>query len=195
MTCNNRMKALIQKNKFKHRLGPSGYKVAIPLWRKNEQELREARIPDPLEGCMLCMRNWIWGPSHIDNNGQLITSNSDITRVIENAKDLITKEEIGEFKPQRQKDQLSTALETEEHRGCTRTISLIASWKEGFMEDIHMYKKHGRHDIDAESANNEEQFVTQFFNVMRKHPDIIISQVSVPQINLDISTASLRAVL
>jgi hypothetical protein len=195
MTCNNRMKELIQKNKFKHRLGPSGYKVAIPLWRKNEQELREARIPDPLEGCMMCMRNWIWGPSHIDNNGQLITSNSDITRVIENAKDLITKEEIGEFKPQRQKDQLSTALETEEHRGCTRTISLIASWKEGFMEDIHMYKKHGRHDIDAESANNEEQFVTQFFNVMRKHPDIIISQVSVPQINLDISTASLRAVL
>jgi hypothetical protein len=43
-----------------------------------------------------------------------------------------------------------------------------------------MYKKHGRHDINAESANNEEQFVTQFFNFMRKHSDIIISQVSVP---------------
>jgi hypothetical protein len=52
-----------------------------------------------------------------------------------------------------------------------------------------MYKKHGRHDIDAESANNEKQFVTQFFNFMRKHPDIVISQVSVPQINLDIGTA------
>jgi hypothetical protein len=62
------------------------------------------------------------------------------------------------------------------------------------MEDIHMYKKHGRHDIDAESVNNEEQFVTQFFNFMRKHPDIIISQVFVPQINLDIITALLRAV-
>jgi hypothetical protein len=62
------------------------------------------------------------------------------------------------------------------------------------MEDIHMYKKHGRHNIDAESVNNEEQFVTQFFNFMRKHPNIIISQVFVPQINLDIITASLRAV-
>jgi hypothetical protein len=31
-----------------------------------------------------------------------------------------------------------------------------------------MYKKHGRHNIDAESANNEEQFATQFFNFMRK---------------------------
>jgi hypothetical protein len=35
--------------------------------------------------------------------------------VIENAKDPVTKEKTGEFKPHRQKDQLSTALETEEH--------------------------------------------------------------------------------
>jgi hypothetical protein len=55
----------------------------------------------------------------MDDNEQLVTSNSDITRVIENAKDLVTKEKIGEFKPQRQKDQLSIALETEELRGRT----------------------------------------------------------------------------
>jgi hypothetical protein len=65
------------------------------------------------------MRNWIWDRSRIDGNGQLVTSNSDITRLIENAKDLITKEKISEFKPQRQKDQLSAALETKEHRGRT----------------------------------------------------------------------------
>jgi hypothetical protein len=62
----------------------------------------------------------------------------------------------------------------------------MASWKEGFTEDIHMYKKHGRQDI---ATNNEEQFATQFYNFMRKHLDIVISQVSIPQINLDISTA------
>jgi hypothetical protein len=55
----------------------------------------------------------------IDDNGQLITSNSDITRVIENAKDLVTKEKIDEFKLQCQKDQLSATIETEEHRGRT----------------------------------------------------------------------------
>jgi hypothetical protein len=43
-----------------------------------------------------------------------------------------------------------------------------------------MYKKCGRHDIDVESTNNEEQFTTRFFNFMRKHRDIVISQVSVP---------------
>jgi hypothetical protein len=101
MACSNRMKELIQKNKFKHRLGPGGYKAAIPLWTKKEQELREARIQDPLEGCTLHTRNYIRGQSHIDDNRQLITSNSDITRVIENAKDRVTKEKIGEFKPQR----------------------------------------------------------------------------------------------
>jgi hypothetical protein len=51
-----------------------------------------------------------------------------------------------------------------------------------------MYKKRGRHDIDVEFANNEEQFPTQFFNFMRKHLDIVIRHVYVPQINLDIGT-------
>jgi hypothetical protein len=60
MAHSSRMKEQIQKNKFKHRLGPGGYKAAIPLWTKKEHELREVRIPDPLEGCMLRMRNWIW---------------------------------------------------------------------------------------------------------------------------------------
>jgi hypothetical protein len=50
-----------------------------------------------------------------------------------------------------------------------------------------MYKKHGRHDTNVESTkNDEEQFATPFFNFMRKHLDIVINQVSVPQINLDI---------
>jgi hypothetical protein len=52
-----------------------------------------------------------------------------------------------------------------------------------------MYKKRGRHDKDAESTNNnEEPFATQFFNFMRKHSYIVISHVSVPQVNLNIGT-------
>jgi hypothetical protein len=67
MARNNRMKELIWKNKFKHRLGPGGYEAAIPLRTKKEQELREAGISDPLEGCTLRMRNGIRGQSHIDD--------------------------------------------------------------------------------------------------------------------------------
>jgi hypothetical protein len=43
-----------------------------------------------------------------------------------------------------------------------------------------MYKKRGRHDIEAKSANNKEQFASQFFNFLRKHPRLIISQVPIP---------------
>jgi hypothetical protein len=180
---NNRMKELIRKNKFNHRLGPGGYKAAISLWTKKEHELREDRIPDPLEGCTLLTKNWIRGQSCIDDNRQLVTSNSDITRVIENVKDLITKEKTGKFKPQYQKDQLNTTIKIKEHRCHTRAIPSITSWKEGFTEDIHMYKKRKRHDINTKFSNNEEQFTTQLFDFMRKHPIIVISQMSIPQIN------------
>jgi hypothetical protein len=103
------MKELIRKNKFKHKIGLGGYKAAIPLWTNKEHELRETGIPDPLEDCMLRTKNWTWGRSRLDNSGQLVTSNSDITRVIENVKNLVTKEKAGKFKPQRQKDQISAA--------------------------------------------------------------------------------------
>jgi hypothetical protein len=42
------MKELITKNKFRHKLGPGGYKAAMPIWTKRKQELCEARIPYPL---------------------------------------------------------------------------------------------------------------------------------------------------
>jgi hypothetical protein len=53
----NKMKELKVKKKFRHKLGPRGYKGAIPKWTKKEQELRDAGIPDPLEGYTVCTRN------------------------------------------------------------------------------------------------------------------------------------------
>jgi hypothetical protein len=55
----NKMKELNVKNKFRHKLGPRGYKAAMPKWVKKEQELHNARIPDPLEGFTVHTRNWI----------------------------------------------------------------------------------------------------------------------------------------
>jgi hypothetical protein len=33
----NKMKELNTKNKFRHKLGPRGYKAAMPKWAKKEQ--------------------------------------------------------------------------------------------------------------------------------------------------------------
>jgi hypothetical protein len=65
----NKMKELNMKNKFRHKLGPRGYKAAMPKWAKKEQELYDAGIPDPFEGCTVRTKNWIRGHSHIDDSG------------------------------------------------------------------------------------------------------------------------------
>jgi hypothetical protein len=85
------MKELNVKNKFRHKLGPGGYKATMPKWAKKEQEICDAGIPDPLEGCTVRTRNWIQGHSHTDDSGRLITSSSEVTSVVEKAKTLTTK--------------------------------------------------------------------------------------------------------
>jgi hypothetical protein len=67
--------------------------------------------------------------------------------MIEKAKTLTAKEKTGEFKSQWERDQLSVALENEEHRGRTQAISSIASWKEGFADESHLYKKRKTQEI------------------------------------------------
>jgi hypothetical protein len=136
------MKELNAKNKFRHKLGPRGYKAAMPKRKKKEHELHEAGIPDPLEGCTVRTRNWIWGHSHTYASIRFITSSSEVISVVGKAKTLAMKEKTGELKSQRERDQHSVALKNEEYHGRTRAISSIASWKEGFKDESHMYKKH-----------------------------------------------------
>jgi hypothetical protein len=62
-------------------------------------------------------------------------------------------------------------------------MSSIISWKEGFTDEIHMYKKRKTHEI---VHNVEETFAQQFFNFMRKNPQYII-QMHIPEINLHLS--------
>jgi hypothetical protein len=149
------MKELNTKNTFGHKLGLGGYKAAMPKWTKKEQELRDAGIPDPLEGCTVRTRNWIRGHSHTDDGGRLITSSSEVTRVVEKAKTLVAKEKTDKFKSQRERDQLSASLENKEHHGRTRVVSSIASWKEGFADESHLYKKCKTQEI---AHNVEETF-------------------------------------
>jgi hypothetical protein len=86
------------KNKFRYKLGPRGYKTAMPKCTKKKQELYEAVIPNPLEGCTVCTRNWIRGCSHTDDSGRLIISSSEVTNVVEKGKTLAAKEKTDEFK-------------------------------------------------------------------------------------------------
>jgi hypothetical protein len=102
--------------------------------------------------------------------------------MVEKAKTLTVKEKTEKFKSQWERDQLSVALENEEHRDRTQAISSTASWKEMFADEIHMYKKRKTHEI---AHNPEEIFAQQFFNFMRKNPQYIV-QMPILEINLDL---------
>jgi hypothetical protein len=92
------------------------------------------------------------GRSRTDDSWQLVTSSFEVTSVIEKPKTLSTKEKTSEFKSQWERDELSAALKNKEHCGRKWSIYSIASWKEGFVDESHMYKKCRTH----ESAHNDE---------------------------------------
>jgi hypothetical protein len=83
------------------------------------------------------------------------------------------------------RDQLSAALENKEHRGRTRAISSITSWKEGFADESHLYKKRKTQEI---AHNAEETFAQQFFNFMRQNPQYVVHMPS-PEINLNLGAS------
>ncbi|RLN38856.1 transposon protein, putative, CACTA, En/Spm sub-class [Panicum miliaceum] len=84
-----------------------------------EERLRLARIPNPLEGCSEQTKSWLLGRSKSTDDGQLIPKSSGVEEVLQKAKELAKKEEEGTFIPIGNKDQLTLALGTDEHRGRT----------------------------------------------------------------------------
>ena len=124
-------KSLSKKNIFRPNLGPGGYKAKLLKWRQMEERLRLAGIPNPLEGCSERTKTWLLGRSKSTDDGQLIPKSSGVKEVLQRAKELARKEKEGTFIPVGNKDQLSVALGTHEHRGCTRGVSSLAKANEG----------------------------------------------------------------
>jgi hypothetical protein len=63
-----------------------------------------------------------------------------VSKILKYAED----REKSSFKPSRERDKLSLALQNSEHIGRTRELGKRMTWKHGFEEEQHMYKKHGR---------------------------------------------------
>lgn len=75
--------------------------------------------------------------------------------------DIVDASASGVFVPNREKDELTYALETPEHPGRTRGKGLI-SWRHGFPEDAPTYISHQRRkDEEAERIRRLEEAVLQ----------------------------------
>nr|ABG22529.1 transposon protein, putative, CACTA, En/Spm sub-class [Oryza sativa Japonica Group] len=88
-------------------------------------------------------------------DGSLVFSDQ-IREAASRLMDAVEASSQGTFRPDREKDELSLALQTPEHPGRTRGKCMIP-WKIGFKEDIHTYRSwmRSKRDTEAKIANLE----------------------------------------
>ena len=99
------------------------------------------------------LKQWIYTRSMDSSSSSLKFAKPETREVVSKILKLAEDKEKGTFNPSRERDELTIALGNPEHTGRTRGLGKRMSWKHGFIEERHMYKKHGR---DRES-NLERQ--------------------------------------
>jgi hypothetical protein len=134
---------LAKRNKHHHHLGPGGYYGKEEQFRKMDEEAKAFRNID-VKNLKVRSRNWIYARSTESSGGNLKFDKPEtqeaVSRILKYAKD----KEKGSFNPSRERDELSLDLRNDEHTCRTRGLGKRMTWKHGFEEDRHMYKKHGR---------------------------------------------------
>jgi hypothetical protein len=142
LTLSARNTELAKKNMHRHRLGPGGYRGKEKLFRKLEEEAAESGEYN-LKKVTKRASRWILGRSD-SKSGELKFDNPEIEQVVSKILSYGEEKEKGTFKASRERDELSIALGNPEHTGHVRGLGKRMTWKYGFEEDRHMYKKHGR---------------------------------------------------
>jgi hypothetical protein len=110
----------LENAKNSHHLGSGGYTAKIPKCRKEEEERKLAGLSDTLEGLDECSRNWALARQPIVTPEGVTFRNLTTTEIYNRLQQIAEQQKIGLFKPDREKDQLSTAIGTPEHTGCVR---------------------------------------------------------------------------
>nr|CAE03746.1 OSJNBa0019D11.13 [Oryza sativa Japonica Group] len=128
------------KKKYHHHLGQAAIASRCRSGRRWRQAcLRGGSNRPPLNGRI--------DRSSVD--GSLVFSNQ-IREAARRLTDAVEASSQGTFRPDREKDELSLALQTPEHPGRTRGKGVIP-WKIGFKEDIHTYRSRMRSKRDTEA--------------------------------------------
>ena len=134
---------LAKRNKHHHHLGPGSYYAKQEQFRKMDEEAIAAGNID-VTNLKVRSRNWIYVRSTESSGSNLKFDKPEtqeaVSRILKYAED----KEKGSFNPSRERDELSLGLGNKEHTGRTRGLGKRTTWKQGFEEDRHIYKKHGR---------------------------------------------------
>lgn len=169
MAKSKRLSDLAKRKKWHHRLGSGGYARKIAQWNKEDEEMKKAGVPVPMEEWNIRSKHWVKERTpKITSEGKVLFEDPELQGVADKIEDLSSKEKKGEFIPQREKDVLSQALGNREHGGRVRGVSSKLSWKEGFKQDASSYK---RRDAYKESLRDEggKKFEKQMMGFCIRH--------------------------
>ena len=121
-------------------MGSGGYRSAIPKWQRMEADLLTKGIrPFSLEWPKRS-KNWFFAHGgSLDPETEESVVGGTIRIVARRFFDIVDASTRGAFVPNREKDELTYALETPEHPEQTRGKGLI-SWRHGFPKGVASYR-------------------------------------------------------
>jgi hypothetical protein len=146
------------KKKYHHHLGSGGYSVAMPKWEQMEASLIERGIEPATANWPERSKFWYYAHGGTLNpaDGSLVFGYK-IQEAARQLTDAVEASSQGTFRPDRDRDELTLALQTPEHPGRTRGKGVIP-WKIGFKEDIHTYRSRMRSKRDTEAKIADLEF-------------------------------------
>src|SRR3954471_23024974 len=128
-------------------MGTCGYRTSVPKWEEAEKALRAQGLTPATKDWPIRVRNWLLahGAKYEMETGELIfnkksnvaTPHGEIVKTIEEVKK-------GDFKPDKENDELTKALGNPENPGRTRGFGPSVPWKTGFPQDTESYRSRAR---------------------------------------------------
>jgi hypothetical protein len=114
---------------------------------------------------------------------KLVYKKKEVTTVQQKALQVATKQSLGLFQSDRENDQLKEALGNPEHTGCIHGVGSEMLWKQGFLKDSSIYKKHDRYKKSLEE-NIEDKVNTLFENMFMVFIQNLSQQHGSPPLHL-----------
>ena len=134
--------------------------------------------PDPYEGLNQRVYNQVKAREVKTADGNLAFQQPETEEVARKLKEYAEQQNAGTFIPERERDALTLAIGTKEHGGHVRGMSSELNW-EGFVNDIHIYKKdHYKQELrEAAEKVVAENFTEMFREAMEQHASAVIDML------------------
>lgn len=158
-----------RQKQYHHHLGSGGYRSAIPKWERMEREILAKGIEPESINWPERAKYWFFGHGgSLDLETGKIVYGAKLQRAAKRFAYARGLAESGRWQPNRDKDELTYALESTEHGGRTRGYGEV-SWEHAFPKDKATYRSRQRKKYEeAERMRRMEEMVLESREVARE---------------------------